>query len=80
MFYLKEKIRVFVACNNSEIIGFMSIQDEAEYLTAGCETLNPNALRFWGKHFKNYMYSYHRRMDERVIGYDSYLEKEWGVR
>ncbi len=41
------------------------------YLGVDCETLNPNALRFWGKHFKNYTYSYHRRIDERVIGYES---------
>jgi len=47
------------------------------YLGVDCETLNPNALRFWGKHFKNYTYSYHRRIDERVIGYESYLRKEW---
>ncbi|WP_349674298.1 GNAT family N-acetyltransferase [Lacrimispora sp.] len=47
------------------------------YLGVDCETLNPNALRFWGKHFKNYTYSYHRRIDERVIGYESYLKKEW---
>jgi len=122
--FLKEEIRVFVACINNEIVGFMSFQDEAEtfisqadgmvnicgafvkdefrgknvatdllhyvcnvyekegteYLGVDCETLNPNALRFWGKHFKNYTYSYHRRIDERVIGYDLYLEKEWGVR
>lgn len=47
------------------------------YLGVDCETLNPNALRFWGKHFGNYTYSYHRRIDERVIGYESYLRKEW---
>lgn len=47
------------------------------YLGVDCETLNPNALRFWGKFFKNYTYSYHRRIDERIIGYDSYLRKEW---
>lgn len=122
--FIKEEIRVFVACDNDEIIGFISIEDEAEtfisetdgminicgafvkdefrgknvatdllyyvcdvcenegaeYLGVDCETLNPNALRFWGKHFKNYTYSYHRRIDERVIGYDLYLEKEWSVR
>lgn len=42
--------------------------------------VNPTALRFWGKHFENYTYSYHRRIDERVIGYDSYLEREWGIK
>jgi GNAT superfamily N-acetyltransferase len=119
--FSKEEIRVFVACEKDEIIGFMSIQEEAEtfiskaagivnicgafvkeeyrgknvatdllyyvcevcemegaeYLGVDCETLNPNALRFWGKYFKNYTFSYHRRIDERIIGYESYLEKEW---
>ncbi len=55
-------------------------REGTEYLGVDCETLNPTALRFWGKHFDNYTYSYHRRIDERVIGYDSYLEKEWGIR
>ena len=48
-----------------------------QYLGVDCETLNPTALRFWGKYFKNYTYSYHRRIDERVIGYEAYLKKEW---
>ena len=52
-------------------------KEAISYLGVDCETLNPNALRFWGKHFKNYTYSYHRRIDERVIGYESYLRKEW---
>ncbi len=120
--FSEDNIRVFVACNNDEIIGFMSIGDESEsfisqadgvvnicgafvneeyrgkevatdllcyvcdtckqegakYLGVDYETLNPNALRFWGKYFKSYSFSYHRRIDERVIGYESYLEKEWG--
>lgn len=44
-----------------------------EYLGVDCETLNPTALRFWGKHFENYTYSYHRIIDDRVVGYDKYL-------
>lgn len=52
-------------------------KDGIGYLGVDCETLNPNALRFWGKHFKNYTYSYHRRIDERIAGYESYLRKEW---
>lgn len=48
-----------------------------EYLGVDCETLNPTALRFWGKYFDNYTYSYARRIDERIIGYDKYLEREW---
>ena len=37
-------------------------------LGVDCETLNPTALRFWGKHFTPYTYSYHRRIDERLLG------------
>ncbi len=120
--FSEDSIRVFVACDDDEIIGFMSIEDESEsfisqadgvvnicgafvneeyrgkevavdllhyvcdicekegakYLGVDYETLNPNALRFWSKYFKSYSFSYHRRIDERVIGYESYLEKEWG--
>lgn len=119
--FSKEEIRVFVAREHEEIVGFVSFQEEGEnfitesdkmknicgafvkeeyrgkhvaddllsyicnvcesegmeYLGVDCETLNPTALRFWGKYFDHYTYSYHRRIDERVIGYDSYLEREW---
>lgn len=44
------------------------------YLGVDCETLNPNALRFWGKYFENYTYSFHRRVDERIIGFSKYLD------
>ncbi|MDO5522384.1 MAG: GNAT family N-acetyltransferase [bacterium] len=42
-------------------------QEGNTYLGVDCETLNPTALHFWGKHFENYTYSYHRRIDERCI-------------
>ena len=118
--FARKEIRVFVACKNGEMIGYISIQDEGEnfvtdrvhmknicgafvkeeyrgkkvaddllnfvcnvcekeggeYLGVDCETLNPSALRFWGKYFNPYTYSYHRRIDERVIGYDSYLDRQ----
>lgn len=45
------------------------------YLGVDCETLNPNALRFWGKYFENYTYSFHRRIDERIIGFSEYLDR-----
>lgn len=45
------------------------------YLGVDCETLNPNALRFWGKYFENYTYSFHRRIDERIIGFSKYLDR-----
>jgi ribosomal protein S18 acetylase RimI-like enzyme len=45
------------------------------YLGVDCETLNPNALRFWGKYFENYTYSFHRRIDERIIDFIKYLDK-----
>lgn len=110
--FAHESIRVFVIKENDKLIGYMSLDEEAEnfvtahesvynicgaymdpeyrggevasqlleyicrvseeagkkYLGVDCETLNPKALRFWGKHFDNYTYSYHRRIDERVIG------------
>ncbi|MBE5960228.1 MAG: GNAT family N-acetyltransferase [Lachnospiraceae bacterium] len=47
------------------------------YLGVDCETLNPTALRFWGKYFENYTYSYARRLDERVVGYEAYEEAFW---
>jgi len=59
--------RIYVAKENNNIIGYIEIGVD-------CETLNPNALRFWGKHFDNYTYSFARRIDERIIGYDKYLE------
>jgi GNAT superfamily N-acetyltransferase len=36
-------------------------------LGVDCETINPSALRFWGKYFDNYTYSLVRRIDERII-------------
>ena len=45
-----------------------------EYLGVDCETLNPTALRFWGKYFQNYTYSFHRRIDERVQNYQQYFD------
>ncbi|WIV12939.1 GNAT family N-acetyltransferase [Proteiniborus sp. MB09-C3] len=116
-----DRIRVFVAKENNRVIGYMSLDTEAEtfvsesdniynicgayvdkeyrnkgiaqqllehlceiseregkeYLGVDCETLNPTALRFWGKYFENYTYGYARRIDERVLGYDKYLENEW---
>lgn len=45
------------------------------HLGVDCETLNPNALRFWGKYFQKYTYSFHRRIDERIIGYSKYLDR-----
>lgn len=36
-------------------------------LGVDCETLNPTALRFWGKYFDNYTYSFVRRIDERIL-------------
>jgi ribosomal protein S18 acetylase RimI-like enzyme len=49
-------------------------EEHYEYLGVDCETLNPTALRFWTKYFKPYTYSFARRIDERVIGFDHYFE------
>lgn len=43
------------------------------YLGVDYETLNPNALRFFWKYFESYTYSYFRRVDERVVNYDTYM-------
>jgi len=59
------------------VISQTSKSEGAAYLGVDCETLNPTALRFWGKYFQNYTYSYHRRIDERILGYEEYLEREW---
>jgi GNAT superfamily N-acetyltransferase len=39
----------------------------ATLLGVDCETMNPNAYRFWGKYFDNYTYSWVRRIDERIL-------------
>lgn len=52
-------------------------KEGAKFLGVDCETLNPTALRFWAKNFQNYTYSYARRLDERVIGYDNYWNDYW---
>lgn len=108
--FMKEGMRVFAAEADGEIIGFISLEDEAEnfitehgtmknicgayfdekyrgtgmaqallafiidtlktegvtHLGVDCETLNPNALNFWGKYFEPYTYSFARRIDERI--------------
>lgn len=57
-----------------------SVEDSGKkYLGVDCETLNPNALSFWGKYFKKYTYSYIRRIDERIQGYEEYLDEIWKV-
>ena len=45
-----------------------------QLLGEDCETLNPTALRFWTKYFIPYTYSYIRRFDERIAGYEQYFE------
>lgn len=55
----------------------VSEKEGKEYIGVDCETLNPTALRFWSKYFEKYTYSYARRIDERILGYDKYLENEW---
>lgn len=41
--------------------------DGIKRLGVDCETINPTALRFWGKYFDNYTYSLVRRIDERIL-------------
>jgi GNAT superfamily N-acetyltransferase len=42
-------------------------KEDIKRLGVDCETLNPTALRFWGKYFDNYTYSFVRRIDERIL-------------
>ncbi len=42
-------------------------KDGIKRLGVDCETINPTALRFWGKYFDNYTYSFVRRLDERIL-------------
>lgn len=57
-----------------EYVCQLAEKEKKTYLGVDCETLNPTALRFWGKYFTSYTYSYHRRIDERVVGYKAYME------
>jgi GNAT superfamily N-acetyltransferase len=41
--------------------------DGIKRLGVDCETINPTALRFWGKYFDSYTYSFTRRIDERIL-------------
>lgn len=68
------------SCTAQQILKYLcdiSKREGKTYLGVDCETLNPTALRFWGKYFENYTYSYCRRIDERVIGYEQYLNQCW---
>lgn len=49
-------------------------QEGVAYLGVDFETMNPTALRFWNKYFSSYTYSYFRRVDERIVGYEKYMK------
>lgn len=42
-------------------------EERVSHLGVDCETINPNALHFWGKYFDAYTYSFVRRLDERAL-------------
>lgn len=42
-------------------------KENVKRLGVDCETINPNAFRFWRKYFDNYTYSFVRRIDERIL-------------
>ena len=44
--------------------------DGMQYLGVDCETINPTAQHFWPKYFHPYTYSFIRRFDERIYGYE----------
>ena len=60
-----------------EYISNVSRDEGKTFLGVDCETINPTALRFWGKHFDYYTFSFARRIDERICGYEEYMENEW---
>lgn len=76
--YVKESERgTGLASELLEYVCKVCEEEGYSYLGVDCETLNPTALRFWGKYFESYTYSYHRRIDERCMGYEEYMKKEW---
>ena len=68
--YVKEEFRKYglgkalVSCLSKVLK-----KEGAEFLGVDYETLNPTALRFWTKFFSPYTYSFHRRIDERIVHY-----------
>lgn len=74
-YFNKEYRNKEVAANLLNYICKKLKSEGIRYLGVDCETLNPNALRFWGKYFENYTYSFHRRIDERIIGDSKYLDR-----
>jgi ribosomal protein S18 acetylase RimI-like enzyme len=66
--YLKEEYRGKNILQSLLALVFETLQKEGvKRLGVDCETLNPAALRFWGKYFDNYTYSFVRRIDERIL-------------
>ena len=41
--------------------------EDFQYLGVDCETMNPNALYYWPKHFRVYTYNLTRRVDEGIL-------------
>ncbi|MHC1746960.1 MAG: GNAT family N-acetyltransferase [Cellulosilyticaceae bacterium] len=73
--YRKEK----VALNLLQYICSVLKAEGVSYMGVDCETMNPTALRFWGKYFESYTYSYARRIDERIVGYKDYIENQYSA-
>ena len=75
--YVEPEFRQYgIARQLLEYLSRICISEGFPYLGVDCETMNPTALRFWGKYFNNYTYSYVRRIDERCFDYLGYLKKE----
>jgi hypothetical protein len=68
--YLKENFRGKNVLQSllSFAIELLKRDDDIKRIGVDCETINPTALRFWGKYFDNYTYSFVRRIDERILG------------
>mgnify|MGYP000164355539 CR=1 FL=1 len=66
--YLKEKYRGKNILQSILLFTLEALKkDGIKRIGVDCETINPTALRFWGKYFDNYTYSFIRRVDERIL-------------
>lgn len=68
--YLKENYRGKNILQSLLLFVLETLKNEGiKRLGVDYETINPTALRFWGKYFDSYTYSFVRRIDERVKAY-----------
>ena len=69
MFVKKEFRAKGVADGLLKAVYELAQKEGFNFLGVDFETINPNALHFWTKYFEPYTYSWHRRIDERILGF-----------